>query len=245
MNKEELIDVTNDIVDELVPMPPNAPDVCPICRSGRKLDFATCWSCKHVRSQITYPCPIVIPVSFYRTPSPLRERMHDYKESEDPSVRLVQSRVVGGILARYFEENSERLARSFTEWDAVVPVPSTKNPPPSALTRALNEDYSDFVIPSEWLSRGTGSMSHNKASESGFEVTSDVSEARVLLIDDTFTTGARMNSAAHTLRAAGATVVAGLVVARKINPPQMNTGDLWERQSAIPFNFTDVPWWAS
>jgi phosphoribosylpyrophosphate synthetase len=171
--------------------------------------------------------------------------MHDYKESPDALVRLAQSRIVGGIIVRYFEENRGRLAETFGMWDAVVPVPSTKNPAPSALTRAINEDYSEFVNPVELLIRGTGSMTFNKASESGFQVAADVRGAKVLLVDDTFTTGARVNSAAHALQAAGAEIVAGLVVARKINPPEFNTSDLWERQTAIPFDFTDAPWWAN
>ena len=243
MNYEQLVGVTDAIVVELVPMPPDAPDVCPICRSGKSLNFPTCWSCGHVRAQVAYPCPIVIPISFYRKPSPFRERMHDYKESPDLSVRLAQSRIVGGILVRYLVENGEQLADTFGKWDAVVPVPSTKNPAPSALTHAITEDYSDFVTPIEWLVRGTGSMKFNNASQSGFEVSAEIGGAKVLLVDDTFTTGARMNSAAHALRAAGAVIIAGLVVARKINPPQFNTGDLWERQAAIPFDFADEPWW--
>jgi glutamine phosphoribosylpyrophosphate amidotransferase len=170
--------------------------------------------------------------------------MHNYKESDEPSVRVEESRIVGGILVRYLVEHGDRLAEIFGSWDAVVPVPSTKNSAPSALTRALTSDYSNFVEPAEWLTRGTGSMSFNHASESGFQPTTDVEGALVLLIDDTFTTGARMHSAAHSLRAGGAKIAVGVVVARKINPPNFNTSELWERQAAIPFRFPDEPWWA-
>jgi glutamine phosphoribosylpyrophosphate amidotransferase len=187
----------------------------------------------------------VIPISYYETPSPFRERMHDYKESPDPSTRYAESRIVGGILARYLDEFGDSLADRFGEWDAVVPVPSTKNPPPSALTQALAADFSDFVDPLEWLTRGTGQMKFTVASESGFVPTTNVEGASVLLIDDTYTTGARLHSAAHALQAAGAKLVAGVVVARKINPiAKYYAVDLWQRQSAISFSFTDPPWWS-
>ncbi len=54
------------------------------------------------------------------------------------------------------------------------------------------------------------------------------------------------HSAAHALQSAGVDVIAGLVVARKINPdPKYFTDELWDRQNAIPFAFTDPPWWAA
>jgi adenine/guanine phosphoribosyltransferase-like PRPP-binding protein len=170
--------------------------------------------------------------------------MHDYKESPDSDIRLAQSRIVGGILTRYISEHGDALAEAFGDWDEVVAVPSTKHPRPSALALALSADYSDLIDPVEWLTRGIGSMRFNQASESGFVPTADIDGSSVLLIDDTFTTGARMHSAAHALQSAGAHVVAGVVVARKINPdPKYFTDELWDRQSEIPFVFSDPPWW--
>jgi adenine/guanine phosphoribosyltransferase-like PRPP-binding protein len=49
-----------------------------------------------------------------------------------------------------------------------------------------------------------------------FEVTIDVRGQRVLLVDDTFTTGASLFSATAALRRAGATVAGPLVLARHV-----------------------------
>ena len=58
----------------------------------------------------------------------------------------------------------------------------------------------------------------------------------MLLVDDTYPTGARLQSAHHGLVAAGSTVVAAIVVTRKINPdPRYGSDRLWERQAAVPF----------
>jgi hypoxanthine phosphoribosyltransferase len=46
----------------------------------------------------------------------------------------------------------------------------------------------------------------------------DIEGKRVLLLDDVYTSGASIQSAASTLALAGARVIAGVVVARFINP---------------------------
>jgi predicted amidophosphoribosyltransferase len=246
MNQQELIDLTDSISSELVPMPEDAPDVCPICRTGKRPSDTTCWSCSRVLSLVSRPTRNLIPISYYQTPSPLRERMHLYKESDDEAERLLEGKAVAGILTRYLVEHGDRLVEVFGPWDVVVPVPSTKTSPPSALTTALVTSYSEVVEPpTELLALGQGEMSRNNPSENGFVVTKSVEGVRVLLIDDTYTTGSRLQSAAHALQETGAEVVAGIVIARKINPDaRYNTLDLWERQSRIPFNFESLPWWA-
>lgn len=49
-----------------------------------------------------------------------------------------------------------------------------------------------------------------------FEVVHDVSGERVLLLDDTFTTGAKLFSAVAALRRAGATVIGPVVLGRHV-----------------------------
>ncbi len=49
-----------------------------------------------------------------------------------------------------------------------------------------------------------------------FSVTEDVGGKRVLLLDDTFTTGAKLFSAAAALRSAGAEVVGPVVIGRHV-----------------------------
>ncbi len=73
------------------------------------------------------------------------------------------------------------------------------------------------------------------ASDEGYRVTQSVCGKSILLIDDTFTTGARLQSAASALQLAGADVVAAVVIGRVINPEF--SGALWERVSKMPFSF--------
>jgi phosphoribosylpyrophosphate synthetase len=88
------------------------------------------------------------------------------------------------------------------------------------------------------LDRGQVAVDHNRASDRGFRVTSDVANRRVLLIDDTLTSGARLQSAASVLQLAGAEVVAGLVVGRVYDPTfGHRSQELWDHARSRPFSF--------
>jgi predicted amidophosphoribosyltransferase len=253
MSKRDLVELTDEFTGGLIPIAPDAPDVCPVCRAGRGPRDDTCFSCGRTMSQVALPCEVVIPISYYtkpeegERPSPFRDAMHGYKEDPDPARRAEFAPIVGGTLARYLLEHGEALADVFGPWDEIVAVPSTKSAPPSALARILSENFTEFVQePAEWLAKGPGQMKFLQASETGFVATTDVEGAQVLLIDDTFTTGARTQSAAHVLQAAGAEVVVAMTVSRKVRvTEQYNTIELWERQTAQDFSFTDLPWWAA
>jgi hypothetical protein len=85
---------------------------------------------------------------------------------------------------------------------------------------------------------GPGSLGHNLATEAGFLVDPTASGARVLLVDDTYTTGARAQSAASALAGAGARVVAIVPLARVVDPGYSSVvSERWRAWSARPFRF--------
>jgi hypothetical protein len=60
----------------------------------------------------------------------------------------------------------------------------------------------------------------------------------VLLVDDTLTTGARLQSAVSALRRNGAAAVAGLVIGRVIDPDWNDSCRLiWDQARETPFSF--------
>lgn len=62
--------------------------------------------------------------------------------------------------------------------------------------------------------------------------------ARVLVIDDTLTTGARLQSAASALLLNGASAVAAIVVGRVINPEWNDScRRIWDEARAAQFSF--------
>lgn len=253
MTPEQLVAMTDGLTSELVPMPTNGPDVCPYCRTCKADQWPACYSCGKVRPAVEHPCPDVIPISFYRKPaddeppSVLRDVLHDYKEHDDISVRDAAANIVAAILARYYREHAEELANRFGQWTDIVAVPSTKHDNPSGLVTALAESFTDFMpAPVPLLAPGPGHKGRNAPDPTAFAVAEPIEGRRLLLIDDTFTTGSALHSAAECLAAAGATVIAGLVIARKINPDPKwdNSVEVWDRQVAHGFSFTEPPWWA-
>ena len=252
MRLDELVELSDGLTDGLVSLPADAPDVCPACHTSKDLDDDLCFSCAQISATFGLSCPMVIPISYYRTPpeseprSALRERMHDYKEHADPTVRKAEGRNVAAILSRYLVEQGAKLRVQVGNWDCLVAVPSTKADGWPALASALDEFANLIGRTSLLLRRGTGVIGRSSPNATAFDPTSDVTGLRVLLVDDTFTTGATLHSAARALMDHGAVVVAGLVVARKINPDARwaHSLQVWNRQAAIPFDFRARPFWS-
>jgi phosphoribosylpyrophosphate synthetase len=88
------------------------------------------------------------------------------------------------------------------------------------------------------LERTDVEVDHREPNERAYRVVEDGQGQRVLLIDDTFTTGARVQSAASALALAGAEVVAAVVLGRVVRPTYSDEARaLWDQQRAIPFDF--------
>jgi hypothetical protein len=91
------------------------------------------------------------------------------------------------------------------------------------------------------LKLGDDPVGHNTASDTAFVTTRDVSGARVLVIDDTWTSGATAQSAASALALAGAEVAGIVPIGRIVSPSSSRPEDVawWEAQQKLPFNFND------
>ena len=97
-------------------------------------------------------------------------------------------------------------------WDVVTTVPSATRSAPASIiarVRALRGDYAEL------LSLRPQSL---KLARDRFAVTQRVTDQRVLLFDDTFTSGKSVFAATAALRDAGALVVGPLLIGRHINP---------------------------
>jgi hypothetical protein len=124
-------------------------------------------------------------------------------------------------------------------WDVITSVPSTaprEGEHPLAAAINLVPDLRGQY--EELLHRGSGQIDHTVASDGGYEPAHEVSGHRILLVDDTFTSGARAQSAASALNNAGATVAAIVPIGRVINPDFNEENEAyWRRQSKLPYAF--------
>ncbi len=250
---DPLVELTDPLATALVPVPGDGPDVCPHCHTSKDEQYDLCYSCNRLREALGELRPPVIPISYYHRPgdgeppSVLRDLMHDYKEHEDPDRREAAAQSVAAILARYLHEHGAALRERFGGWDLAAVVPSKKHTERPRLEVALGPYQAILGEVRPLLEAADGAIGRSQPNRQAFVTTTDVAGVSVLLMDDTFTTGATLHSAAEALFDHDATVVAAVVVVRKINPDPRwaNTQQVWDRQSAISFDFREHPFWVT
>ena len=214
--------------------------MCDICHGAPNVGYRRCRSCAETCSQVARPVPIVVPISLYQLGGQSHRVLRAYKDSRDPEVRARFSLVVAALLTRFLSRHGACVARAAgSAWEVATTVPSSRNrPPPYPLDGAvqLSPWLRDRRRPP--LARGAGEVRHSRADERAFVVTGEVRGRHLLLLDDTFTTGAALQSAASALAGAGARVVAAVVVGKVIDPGfSTPASQLRRRAAAVPFDF--------
>ena len=183
----------------------------------------------------------IVPISLYAVNSQFWHVMRHYKDGSGHSRELLAMQVAA-IIARFTGRHLPCVATLLGGDPAVVTsVPSTRpqprpgrHPLETAVTSvgALATGYAPL------LRRGPAPVTHNRADDHGFVVTRRLGGERVLLIDDTLTTGARLQSAASALRLSGASAVAAVVVGRVIDPEwNENCRRIWDEARKSQFSF--------
>jgi hypothetical protein len=239
-----LIQRTDALAADLVPVPIDADDVCPMCRSWRPTGDEHCSNCEQAIDELVAPCRFVVPICLYSKPSPMRERLTNYKDGDEDE-RQRYAPEVAAIVDRFFAEHGDRLRDKTGGWDIACVVPSESREPPHPLELALSQLPATSTPAREvLLACDIGAVGHRLLSDDAFGATRDVSGLRILVMDDVYTTGGRAQSAASALTLAGASVPAILTIARRVNPDwQPGVRVMWDRQKALQFSFVDLPWW--
>lgn len=189
--------------------------------------------------QVANPLELVVPISLYQSNDSLWNLLRNYKDSPDEMARRRQSNRLGAILARFLRLHAECLRQAGGgEWDLVTVIPPSRiRAEPQPLLRILERVGSvkdDARVTLELSAKPR----HRRASDEAFSLAAQVNGRRVLLVDDTFTTGAAVQSAASALTRAGATVVAALVIGRVIDVKfSPSDKDLWARKRRERFQF--------
>jgi hypothetical protein len=152
-----------------------------------------------------------------------------YKESPVDEARHHFAPIVRHLWCRFVAAHRECLARSAGgSFHLVVPVPSTARPTgaPLAAVDGLAADAERLLPEARWspgvLARSVGAVGHMHANPHAFTVPDTqvkvVARRRVLLLDDTYVSGARSQSAAAALRLSGASSVVIVALGRVLRP---------------------------
>ncbi len=236
--------LTDPYLDTFTPVPPVADGICDVCHGAPNPGFSRCLSCQRTTSQVRRPLTRVVPITLCARMGPTHYLLRKYKDGPPELRRRLMPRVAA-LLARFLQQHG----RCIGGWDAITSVPSSIGRPGQhplaeaiSMVPALADSYRAL------LEAGVRPAGHLTAADDAFAASTSVTGRRILLVDDTFTSGAGVQSAASALQAAGATIPAAVVVGRYINPDFNDaTRDLWQRAHARPFTFQwcclcEAPW---
>lgn len=219
------------------PVPPAGPGVCALCHASAPFGRLRCGTCRRTAAQVSLPATAVTPISLYRTGDALWEVLRRYKDSFDPDLRRRFRRELVRLISQYLRFHLACLAPELPPGWAITTVPPTHR-------RAEAQPLERAIGLAPWLRRRyvrtlrtRAAPEHNAASDRAFAAARAVSGMDLLLLDDTFTTGASIHSAASALRLAGGRIVGVVVVGRVLNP-DAHPGEarLWEAARSRPFD---------
>jgi len=240
---DQITAVSEQLVGELV-RPPSADQsgTCPRCATWNDQPEATeCSNCTEVREALGSMALTIDPVSLYRKPSTLRDWLTQYKGRTDDTEPFVAAYIsfVRALLGRFIIENGSRLGSLAGPVDCLTVVPSTHREPPHPLEAVLRSLPISCAV-EDMLIRSTGTLGFRIPARDGYATTAvSPPGQRIVLVDDVYTTGARINSAAHALKKVGHEVVAAIVVGRRVNTGYADTAqDFWNEQARQPFSWT-------
>lgn len=224
-------------------VPHTGPGVCDVCHSAPNPGFSTCYSCSDVAGRLSRPAGFVVPISLYEIPSQLHHVLRNYKREGWPAEIVHAWRIqIAAMIGRFLQEHGPCIAEEAGgEWDTVTVVPSTGGRtgehPFERVFRALPRlPLERLLVPGPAADR----LARRVAYDRGFAVVDgvDVEGRRILVMDDTYTSGARAQSAASALQLAGATVVAIVPVGRVVNPAFSEaSAALWAKAKEEQFDF--------
>jgi predicted amidophosphoribosyltransferase len=239
------VEITSPKISIFVPVAPATTEgVCEVCHNATVTgDLGTyyprCWNCRSLPSGSVRT---IVPISLVHTSeSQLYASLRDYKsESEHLSegVRADHALLLAATLQRFL-----RIHRSHIEntagvaWDTIQVVPSsrpgrTEHPLEAVIRRTIfGEDLERL------LTRTAEPIAHNEPNSAAFAPVGEVQGRRVLIVDDTFTTGARVQSVAGALSRAGAIPVAAVPIGRVIDTNRPEKEEFWRAQRAVAFDF--------
>lgn len=233
----------------LPPAPPGADGVCSVCLTFTERDFDTCFQCAKRRSALD----AVLPISYSPHCGQLHTALRSYKTCSPSSRQFTIE--LAAVLWRFLARHESCLARR-TGVDGfpvvtTVPSSSTERDNTHPLHKIVGEIVDHTAARFEQLLRPTGVTVATRAVDPRrYKATRGILGEDVLLIDDTWTTGASAESAARVLKDAGAGVVALVVVGRHIRTEFANNAQRleqlprfsWERCAFEYHPDGHVPW---
>ncbi len=216
--------------------PRRGPNVCSLCFNFTD-GYTRCYTCARRERWLDAVCPISYSIA--------REQLHHalkgYKRLSGETARRLRMELAA-LLWRHLDGHEQCLAQAAqtSQFDLVTTVPSGERARDDE--HPLRQIVGAVVGPTRdryerLLKRSTNVANARTFDSQKYEPTRALAGEAVLLIDDTWTTGANAQSAAAALKGAGAGAVAAVVIGRHLNR-EWHENDRRLRGIARPFDWS-------
>jgi hypothetical protein len=203
--------------------------VCLVCCGPSARGQGVCFACRRVGHRLGVPLVPVFPVRLCPLPSPLYAVLLGYKESPVDEARRRFAPMVGSLFGAFLGSHGTCLAAAAGGGlEVALPVPSTARSGRApleevqGLARVVCAGLPGVRWSPDVLARSSAPVGHMRPDAGAFEVPAAargiVSGHRAMLLDDTYVSGARAQSAAAALRRAGARAVVIVALGRVLRP---------------------------
>jgi predicted amidophosphoribosyltransferase len=195
------------------------PEVCRVCCGALEGPHELCWSCREVRRRLGRGRQLnsLTPVSLTKRGNGLYAALRQYK-GKPTSIAARQKRRLAELVGGFCERHLWCAAPDGADVVTVVPslqVPTEIHPLLETLHMVPVLDGAVHEV----LSVESAAMERNAPDPGAYRCDASlVAGKRVLLVDDVYTTGAHMHSAACTIEDAGARSVSLVALARYQDP---------------------------
>jgi hypothetical protein len=216
-----VVEVSAPLEHYLIPVPAVGPEVCLTCHGAVYDGYTRCYQCNQAKSNLgNHLClDAVAFVSLAPVGEQMARDLYTYKKTTVPT-NLRNTRTLGlaATLWRWLAKHEQCIASAAGSngFDAITTVPSTSGRtdehPLRRLATQLVAGSGDRA--QDFLDVFDKTIPSREASSRRFVSSDAVRGLDVLIIDDTWTTGAKMQSASAALKLAGANITAGLAVGR-------------------------------
>jgi hypothetical protein len=196
--------------------PRPGPDVCDRCFNFTR-GFDRCYACDHSQAWLG----AIAPISYSVAHEQLHHALRLYKRIGGTAGRRLTLEL-SSVLWRYLDAHERCVAQAagVDRFELIATVPSGEETRDE--THPLRTIVGEIVAPTagrheRLLRRSTTEVAPREFASRKFEAVRSLDGEPVLLIDDTWTTGASGQSAAAALREAGSGPVAAIVIGRHVN----------------------------
>lgn len=210
--------------------------ICSVCWRFGDPDFSTCYECGHQARS----ADAVVPITYSVDRGQMHHSLRNYKDGATERIRARFTLELAAVAWRFVRQHEPCIARATgTEGFGIVTVvPSgtvARDDARSRLRMIFGEVVGVTAPRFERVLAPTNSTAPGHQYDADrFRALRPLDGASVLLFDDTWTTGASVQSAAYALKRAGARRVGVIVLGRHVDPTFRDNG---ERLKALPRPF--------